>query len=141
MKHIVCPHCGAVNRIPEGRLEESPRCGSCHQPLLEGRPFDLTADTFARQIGRNDIPVVVDFWAPWCAPCRTMAPAFAQAAAELRSRARFAKVNTEQEQTLAGQYGIRSIPTLVLFKNGREADRLSGALDASRLRQWVEQRL
>ncbi|MHB1951344.1 MAG: thioredoxin TrxC [Acidiferrobacteraceae bacterium] len=141
MKHIVCPHCGALNRIPEGRLEDDPRCGSCHRPLLEGQPVDLTKDTFTRQIARNDIPVVVDFWAPWCGPCRIMAPAFAQAAGALRSRARFARVNTEQEQVLAGQYAIRSIPTLVLFKNGREADRMSGALDATRLRQWIEQRL
>jgi len=141
MAHVVCAHCGAVNRIPDQRLTEGPRCGSCHEPVLEGKPVDLTQETLAKQIERNDIPVVVDFWAPWCGPCKMMAPAFAKTADNLRSKARFGKVNTEEQQALAAHYGIRSIPTLILFKQGREADRLSGALDAPRLRQWIESRL
>ena len=141
MTQLACPHCGALNRVPEQRLGDEPRCGACHQPLLEGKPLDLTAATFHRQINGNELPVVVDFWAPWCGPCRSMAPAFAAAASALRQQARFAKVNTQEQESLAAQYQIRSIPTLVLFKKGREVERLSGALDARRLEAWVRERL
>jgi thioredoxin 2 len=136
---LACPDCGAVNRVPDDRLAEQPKCGKCSAVLLPGRPIELGAAGFEKFLTRSGLPVVVDFWAPWCGPCKMFAPVFNQVATELNSRVRFVKVNTEVEQGLAGQYGIRSIPTLAIFKNGREITRLSGALDAANLRQWLEQ--
>jgi thioredoxin 2 len=138
--HIVCPQCAAVNRIPTARLGEGPKCGKCHQSLFTHHPVELTASTFEQHISRNDIPVVVDFWAPWCAPCQVMAPQFVQAAARLEPGVRLAKVNTEAEQVLGARYGIRSIPTLALFKGGREVARQAGAMGAADIVRWVQSR-
>ena len=136
--HIVCPACARVNRLPADRLTAGPKCGKCKGLLFEGKPLELTGATFEKHISRSDIPVVVDFWAAWCGPCKMMAPAFAQAAAQMEPRVRFAKLNTEQAQAVAGQYGIMSIPTLVIFREAREIVRQSGALDINRLISWVQ---
>lgn len=136
--NLVCPHCFATNRVPAERLGDNPKCGKCAAPVLDGVPAELSAASFPSFIGNNELPVVVDFWAPWCGPCKMMGPVFAQAAAQMKSRYRFAKVNTEAQQLLAHQHGIRSIPTLALFRNGVEIDRVSGALDAASLKNWLE---
>lgn len=138
--NLVCPRCMAVNRVPSERLGDSPKCGKCAAFILDGVPVELTGNRFAAFVANNEMPLVIDFWAPWCGPCKTMGPVFAQAAAQMKTRFRFAKVNTEVEQALAQQYSIRSIPTLVLFRNGREVDRVSGALDAANLKNWLSSR-
>jgi len=136
--HVVCPACGAVNRVAAGRLGDGPRCGTCKEALFTGRPVTLDEGSFERQVGRSDIPVVVDFWAPWCGPCRMMAPAFEQAAAQLEPRVRLAKLNTEEAPSLAARHNIRSIPTLAVFRSGREVTRQLGAMGGPQLIQWIQ---
>lgn len=140
-RHLVCPHCDAVNRIPEHKLADQPRCGRCKEALFTGTPVELTDQTFDKHLRRNDIPLVVDFWAPWCGPCKMMAPHFKTVASQLEPRLRFAKLNTEQAQRVAAQYNIRSIPTVAIFRGGREVARQAGAMDATRLSQWIQSQL
>jgi len=137
--HVVCPHCDAVNRIPRQRLADAPSCGKCHKSLFEGHPLPLDEQRFERHIGRSDLPVLVDFWAPWCGPCRMMAPAFEAAATRLEPRARLVKVNTEEAQGLAMRFGIRSIPTLAVFRDGKELGRQAGAMDTAGIIAWMQQ--
>jgi thioredoxin 2 len=132
--HAVCPHCSAVNRIPADRPASEAKCGACKANLFTGEPIALTAKTFDKHVERNDMPLIVDFWAPWCGPCRTMAPIFDRAAKELEPRARFAKVNVDEEPTIAARFGIRGIPTLIAFEKGKVAKQHAGLVDIDFLR-------
>nr|AEQ20488.1 thioredoxin [uncultured bacterium CSL142] len=137
---VVCPQCDTINRVANDRLNDGAKCGRCKQALFRRMPVALTQANFDRHISASDLPVVVDFWAPWCQPCRMMAPAYERAAAELEPRARLAKLDTEAEATIAARFGIRSIPTLIVFKHGREVARQSGALDLASIVEWVQPR-
>lgn len=134
---LVCPHCGTLNKVPAARLTDAPNCGQCHQHLFTGEPVELTGATFQRFTARNDVPVVVDFWAPWCGPCLSMAPQYAAAAKQLEPQVRLAKLDTEAEPQLAGQFAIRSIPTMAVFRGGREVARQSGAMSTADIVRWV----
>lgn len=138
---VICPACTGMNRVPADRLGEAPKCGRCAMPLFQAAPIDVDTAAFDRHVARGSLPVLVDFWASWCGPCRAMAPAFKAAASELEPFIRLLKVDTEAEQGLAGRYHIQSIPTLLLFRGGREIARQAGALDRARLVAWAKQGL
>ena len=140
-EHVVCAHCGAINRLPAERTAAVAKCGQCTTPLFSGRPNDVSGDMLLRQMKRGSLPVVVDVWAPWCGPCRVMAPEYEKAAAALEPRARFLKLNSDNEQALASQFNIRGIPTMILFRNGREVDRVSGAMRAADITNWISAHL
>lgn len=134
---LVCPHCNATNRVPFDKLKAELNCGQCHAALIGAHPDNLHEAAFKAQLAKSELPLVVDFWAPWCGPCRMMAPAYAKVSQDMQGRARFVKVNTEEEQGLAAKYNIRSIPTLAVFAKGREIARQPGAMSALDLARWV----
>ena len=139
--HIVCPHCDAVNRVGQERLADQPVCGKCAQPLFVAKPLDVGSERFNKHISRNDIPVLVDFWAEWCGPCKMMAPAYHQAAQRLEPQLRLLKVDTENARDLSARYNIRSIPTLALFHGGREVARQPGAMDTGNIVAWAQMQM
>ena len=136
---LACPQCNTINRVPAAKVGDDPVCGRCGQALLDGRPVELSDANFDKVVGASDLPVVVDFWAPWCGPCRMMAPQFEAAAAQLEPALRLAKVDTQAQPTLAQKFGIRSIPTLVLFRQGRELARQAGAMGTADIVRWTRQ--
>lgn len=136
---LACPSCSTLNRIDPAKIADKPNCGRCKQSLFQGKAIELTADNFMNQVQKSELPVVIDFWASWCGPCLSFAPVFSQAAAELEPRFRFAKVNTEQQQQLAAQFQIRSIPTLMVFKQGKQVAQQSGAMPKQMFYQWLQQ--
>jgi len=137
--NVVCPHCLKVNRIPKKESYAKANCGECKNSLLDSKPLSVDAHKLGVFLANSEIPLIVDFWAPWCGPCVQMAPAFEKTALSLPLQAQFLKVNTEEEQALGGQYGIQSIPTMIVFKNGKEIDRVSGALPPEQLLSWAKQ--
>lgn len=139
--HVVCPHCHTTNRVAATDLSATPDCGKCHRPLFDGHPAPLDEAAFDKHIARSQLPVLVDFWAPWCGPCRMMAPQFEAAAKQLEPHVRLVKVDTEEAQGLAARYNIRSIPTVALFVNGREVARQPGAMGAADIVRWTRSHL
>jgi thioredoxin 2 len=139
--HVVCPQCHTTNRVHSAQLSSAPDCGNCHKPLFTGHSTALDEAAFDRHVARNQIPVLVDFWAPWCGPCIQMAPAFEQAAAQLEPQFRLAKVDTEAVPALGARFGIRSIPTLALFSGGREVARQAGAMGSADIVRWAKAQL
>jgi thioredoxin 2 len=137
---VVCGQCDSVVRLPGARLKDGPRCPQCHQPLFAGKPIELTEANFDRHLTRGGLPLVVDFWAPWCGPCIAMAPFYEKAAAQLEPAFRFAKLNTQDEPAPATRFNIRSIPTLILFREGKEVARQSGSMDTDMLTRWLNSR-
>jgi thioredoxin 2 len=137
----VCPNCGATNRVPEARLLDKPKCGKCHEPLFRGQPAEAGDADFESLLQKEQLPIVADFWAAWCGPCQVMAPVFASAAAAIEPRARFVKVNTELAPRLSQKYGIRNIPTMMIFKQGRPVDMQAGAMPLESLRLWIAKNL
>ncbi len=141
ISQVACPHCLAINRVPDARLAEGPNCGRCHQPLFTGRPLVLDEAGFDAHMGRSDLPLLVDFWAPWCGPCRMMAPHFESVAARVEPKLRLAKVDTDQVPALGARFAIRSIPTLIVFRDGRELARHSGAMGAGEILRFAYEAL
>jgi thioredoxin 2 len=135
--NVACPQCHTANRVPAHRLGDAPKCGTCSRPLFEGHPVELAESDFERHVARSDLPVVVDFWAPWCGPCRAMAPVFERAARELEPQVRLVKVNTDESQAIAAKFDIRGIPTFAILERGREVARISGAMGLTRFVEWV----
>jgi thioredoxin 2 len=135
--HLVCAHCDSVVGLPSDRLQDAPRCPKCRNPLFAGKPIELTAANFDKHVGRSDLPLVVDFWAPWCGPCIAMAPYYEASAAMLEPNFRFAKLNTQDEPAPASRFNIRSIPTMIVFRGGKEAARHTGAMDSTAISRWL----